>query len=134
MRQLLSRPAALVVCAFALCLASCSSNNKGKIEGKWKNSSPISTLPAGVVTAEFKPDGTFTMSAGPIVLVTAKYKLGIGDYVTLSDVKTDGKTEKPGKVKVVINGDSMKWTEEKGTYEFTRDKGGDAASPAGEKK
>ena len=119
MRQLLARPVVLAVCVLAVSLASCSSKNKGKIEGKWKNTSTIEKIPPGVITAEFTPDGTFKMSAFGNDIMTAKYKLGMGDTVSFSDIQTkDG--SKPGRVKISIDGNKMTWTEAKSSYTFER--------------
>ena len=116
MRQLFSRPMLLVVCALALSLASCSSNNKGKIVGKWKATS--ATDGAGGAAAdmlnlvmEFTADGNavMTMSAGgkAETLLTAKYTLGTGDWVTLTAITPakDGKAKSKDKIK--ISGDTM---------------------------
>jgi len=127
MCQSFRRPLVLIVGALALCLASCSSNNKGKIEGKWKSTTEIEKIPAGNAFAEFKADGTLTITAGTDVILTAKYKLGTGDFVSLSDVAAGGKPDKSGKVKITISGDSMKWIEDKNNFEFVRDTGGTPA-------
>jgi hypothetical protein len=120
MRQMFARPMALVVCVLAISLASCSSKNKGKIEGKWKNTGGLEGAPAGMVMAEFRADGTFSMTALGMELLTAKYKLGMGDTVTFSDVQAKGSGQKPGRAKISINGNSMTWTEEKSSYTFER--------------
>jgi hypothetical protein len=122
----------IAVCGLALGLTSCSSNNEGKIAGKWKNSSAIGAVPAGLVTVEFASDNSFKMS-GPdgTVVQSGKFKLGNGDYVNFTDLNPpqDGKTK--ARVKISITNDTMTWTEDKGTYQFTRLKG--ESAPAGGK-
>lgn len=107
---------------FLLTLTSCKSNNEGKIVGKWKSSSTIKELPAGIVFFEFKADNTFVMTALGQQIMTASYKLRFGDSVELNNVtpKTpEGYTKI--RVKVKIDGDNLVWTEEGGTYSFVRD-------------
>lgn len=114
----LTRPLAfLTACTLALLCTACGSNNKGKIEGKWK----FVSLPSqdekskqdleqltqlGVyLYLDFKPDGMMTMALGadnPQVLDRmkmgvpnqkiswdARYKLLSGDKVELYDVKDE---------------------------------------------
>jgi len=102
----------LVLAGLALAAAGCSSNNKGKIEGKWKFvSAPaldatIKELePAkAYLYMEFKPDGTMSMGAessdpqfneimqkmastkGEKTVVSWKYKLLSGDGVEFYDL------------------------------------------------
>ena len=121
MRQLLARPMVLAVCVLAISLASCSSKNKGKIEGKWKNTGGLEGAPPGLLMAEFTADGSFKMTALGMEVLTAKYKLGMGDSVSFSDLQSKGNnTPKPGRVKISIVGDKMTWTEEKSTLTFER--------------
>jgi hypothetical protein len=131
MRQAFARPMALVVCVLAISLASCSSKNKGKIEGKWKNTGGLEGVPAGMVIAEFAADGTFKMTALGMELISAKYKLGMGDSVTFSDVQAKGSGQKPGRAQIKIDGDNMTWKEDKASYTFTRLKDEKPAAPAG---
>lgn len=111
----------VIACVLALTCTACSSNNEGKIQGKWKSTGTVEGAPPGTVTAEFKTDGTFQMSALGMSVLTAKYKLGSGDYVNFSDVQSN-KPEKNARVKITIAGENMTWVEEKATYQFTRDK------------
>jgi outer membrane protein assembly factor BamE (lipoprotein component of BamABCDE complex) len=110
-----------IVCFIALACSACSSNNEGKIQGKWKSTGTVEGAPPGTVTAEFKTDGTFVMAALGMPVLTANYKLGSGDYVNFSNVKSD-KSEKNARVKITIAGDNMTWVEEKATYQFAKDK------------
>ena len=96
-----------IVCLFALACTSCSSNNTGKIVGKWKASSADLGVPADVtVIYEFTADGRFTIG-GPGGSIGGKYSLGMGDNVSLSDINPpiDGKTK--SREKIVIAGDVM---------------------------
>lgn len=152
-----SRTLALVALfGLALAAAGCGSNNKGKIEGRWK----IVSLPEKVqkgkndmaemakmglyVYMEFRPDGTATFGVGadkqemmdlikmaaPNQKVTwdAKYKLRSGDGVELYDLPKDIQSGGGGlfgnkdraRVKVKINGNEMKMTDEDGTATLTK--------------
>lgn len=124
-------PMTVLVCVLAVSLASCSSKNKGKIEGKWKNTGGLEGIPAGIVMVEFGTDGTFKMTAPGVELITAKYKLGMGDSVNFTDVQAKGNGEKPGRAQIKIDGDNMTWKEAKTSYTFTRVKDEKPAAPGG---
>ena len=130
------RPLALgVVCGVVLLCGACKSNNEGKIVGKWKAVSSTDannqteTLPPGTdLFFEFTQDGRFlayAMQGGTRHDVgSAKYSLGSGDWLTLTDLNPpqDGKTK--SREKVGITGDTMTIQGEKGkTMTFTRVKG-----------
>lgn len=111
-----SRPLALALLAgLALIATGCSSNNKGKIEGKWKVTSGSGAVegagPDAGTFFEFTADGQFRIyaSAGPVQMDAAKgkYSLGSGDTVNLTDLSPaiDGKTK--SREKITINGDTM---------------------------
>jgi uncharacterized protein (TIGR03066 family) len=113
----------LTICAVALCVTACSSNNKGKIVGKWKANvveKPGEAMPKGAeVVFEFTEDGRFTISVelgGQSLLKAAsgKYALGFGDTVTLTELSppVDGKTQ--SRERISINGDTMTIDSEKG--------------------
>jgi len=110
------------------------SSLKGKIEGLWENTEPIENVPAGLLLVEFNPDGTFAMKA-PFMgrtLITAKYALGEGEDVTLTDVK-DGKgqaqAKMEGNVKIKVDGDNMTWINDKVTYKLARPKAKSDSKP-----
>ncbi len=103
------RSAALALIAvLALVATGCSSNNKGKIVGKWAS-------PNGPVF-EFTADGRFVVTApGGVQIASARYSLGAGDNVTLSDLSPatkDGKTR--SRERIAISGDSMTITGSRG--------------------
>ena len=102
-------PVVVAVCGLALLLAGCSSNNKGKIEGKWKVVSMPKTdadlekvLAMGVaMVVEFRADNTLHFSfvaekpeaEAMAKLLTSQpgaqkmsgqYSLGSGDTVNFS--------------------------------------------------
>lgn len=120
----------LAVLLSLLLVGGCSSNNKGKIEGTtWING--VSTIkagqvPAGMITLEFRTDGTFSMIAkdptGKNVGGNGTYSVGYGDYVTLTfDKPLEG--QKTHRQKIVINGDNMQFIDSDGTtLNFTRKK------------
>lgn len=130
--------ALLVVSAVALAAAACGSNNKGKIEGKWKATS-IPDLPANVpagmvnMVMEFTPDGRMVTNMEMLgtkqEVMSANYSLGTGDWVNFTNMKPaqkDGKTK--SRDKVVINGDTMTFQDDKGkTLTFARMQPGDDA-------
>ena len=128
------RPLAFVLLASAaLFAAGCESNNKEKILGKWKLvESPGFNTPDGRMFVEmglyavvdFAPDGTMTISLesdnpGTMALLnrnapggktkfTAKYRLGFGDNVEITDIDKDLKQFiKPGRWVVTINAGYM---------------------------
>ena len=136
MQKLFTRPMVLVLCFVALSLASCSSSNKGKIVGKWKaNDIPETAkkgLPPGATIDlyfEFTADGRFIVS-GELGMfgtkeskevATGNYSLGMGNSVTIDNIKPplDGKTK--GREKISINGDTMTVDSENGQkLTFTR--------------
>src|SRR5688572_11470938 len=118
-------PAVVAVCGLALLLTGCGSNNKGKIEGKWKavNSTnakiqgelaPMAQLGA-YIYMEFKPGGAVEMGLGadkPEMLAllkasgkplsgTGTHTLGSGDEVTMSKLSGMGDgMSKGGKAKI----------------------------------
>jgi hypothetical protein len=126
----------VALAGFAVTLSGCGSNNKGKIEGKWKaNAVDLPGIPskdkeglskfppdAAYVMMEFTADGrmigTMNLKQGESVnsqeVMSAKYSLGSGDWVNFTDMKPaqDGKTK--SKDKIVINGDTMTIQTEKG--------------------
>ena len=139
--QRLRRPAAFCVFAIALVLSSCSSNNKGKIEGKWKmvsgskqdaNMEQLKGM--GVTMAfEFKPDGTFGVDLVPLddkpeskaaammastglkgKEFTGKYTLASGDKVNFSGAK-DMFNGKAATSNISITGDAMTMKDPDGT-------------------
>jgi hypothetical protein len=120
-----SRKIALAVLfGFALAAAGCGSNNKGKIEGKWKIVSMPEKAQGGknefaemaklgiYVYMEFRPDGTATFGVGadkPEMMDLMakgaggkklswdlKYKLLSGDGVEFYDLPKDLQTEGGG--------------------------------------
>jgi len=115
-----------VIGILALACSACSSNNEGKIVGKWKNSAQHEGLPPGSVFFEFTADGKVIMTVLGMQALTAKYKLGTGDYLTLSDVNvqvpTADKSERGGRIKVTIKGDNLTWVEKGTTIQMVRDK------------
>lgn len=101
-----SRGFALLVLALALAAAGCSSNNKGKIVGKWETG-------GGKLVFEFTDDGRFIASG--VVSATGNYSLGSGDWVFLRNISPPLKNNQTkSKDKIVINGDTMTIDSEKG--------------------
>ncbi len=134
-------PAVVAVCGLALLLSGCGSNNKGKIEGKWKmisssqKNADFDQLQAvGVTMAfDFKADGTFAVEFVPLddkpeskmaaqiagtglagKEVSGKYTLAGGDKVNFSGAKDIFKG-KAATSNVTINGDSMTMKDPDGT-------------------
>lgn|GEM_PF-2099390 len=116
----------------ALTLTSCSSNNDGKIVGRWKivessnMTEEVETLNKAKIYKyfEFTADGKVTTGAASddfqlfnklaegLKPVVGKYSLGSGNTVTLSDfTKPDGTVAVEGvnkaKPEIIIVGDSM---------------------------
>lgn len=115
----------VALAAVALFAAGCSSNNKGKIEGKWRITAPPDKdasakqgfdmmAAAGIyMYMEFKPDGTFYLGfdsdkPGALDLIKgnlpggktafpAKYKLMSGNKVQIYDLSADAKQLMGGK-------------------------------------
>jgi hypothetical protein len=143
------RFAFLVLAGFALVAAGCGSNNKGKIEGKWKlvsapgmEEKDVKMLDAfgAYVYFEFTPDGKVNVGADfkdpqmkeamaksdQKMGASGTYKLLSGDDVEfsgLNDKKTSGGLFGGGdksKVKVKIEGDNMTITGSDGTGKFVR--------------
>jgi len=109
----------VALAAVALFAAGCSSNNKGKIEGKWKVTAPPDKDAKAAegfkelgergiyMYMEFKPDGTFYLGFGadnPGALAMlkmgmpggklefpAKYRLKSGNKVEIYDLSADAK-------------------------------------------
>jgi hypothetical protein len=118
----------VLIASLVLLAAGCSSNNKGKIVGRWKATSfpglssqdaaTLNQLGEGNVyvilefTADGKMVGTATIKAfGQTInkeVMHADYSLGYGDWVHTSNMSPplkNGMTK--GKDKVVITGDTM---------------------------
>lgn len=123
----------VVLAGLALVAAGCGSNNKGKIVGKWKADSVGDGDPKMAQLGddmglffEFSADGKFNASVSILGTTkevgSAKYSLGSGDWVNLTDInppQQDGKTQ--SKEKVTINGDKMTILGENNkTMTFTR--------------
>lgn len=130
-----SRRIAFGLFATALVAAGCSSNNTGKIVGKWKASIAELGLHAppnvqGYGVLEFTADNKYILTAhidqgGGMqtrTAQTATYKLGWGDTVNLTDISPplpDKKTRSRETIK--IDGDRMTVTMKEGkTATFTR--------------
>jgi hypothetical protein len=107
----------LVVFLLVFTACGCPSNNKGKIEGtKWISEAATVkgvTLPAGMLSLEFKKDGTLRASARGRT-VTGNYSLGWGDFVTLNfdQPLVTGKTHRET---IVIKGNRMTMSDPDGT-------------------
>jgi len=108
----------LAVCALALTATACSSNNKGKIEGKWKFVSgpgidqQAKTLESAkaYLFFDFRPDGTVAIgveSSDPAMqkllvggtektTMSCKYKLLSGDGVEFYDMPKEMQDGKGG--------------------------------------
>ena len=142
------RTSALAALALAAALlVGCESNNKGKIEGKWKVVSGTGSSSGeyeknakeGVfLYFEFRPDGTFALGQwiemgeekkgiGKEVL-TAKYKLKSGDTVELTNLPKElqGKGGSPfgnrdrARMKITISGNDMTASDDSGTMKLTK--------------
>lgn len=140
----LRRIAPLVLLACAGLVAGCSSNNKGKIEGRWKfvsvpgvDEKMVQQLAAEKVYlfVDFSPNGTMTLGAasedkdvqqrlnqsGEKVTMSCKYKLLSGDDVEFYDLPKEMQ-EKGGlfgskdraRTKVKVTGDTMTMTDPDG--------------------
>ena len=139
--QFVSRKFALVVLAvLALGASGCGSNNKGKIEGKWRIVSTPGEksveLGEGPIYMyyEFLPDGTTNLGIAatdakeaPVVLTSGKYKLLTGDDVEFSGMSEEGAKKgglfgkgNKGRLRVKIDGDNMTITGSDGTMKLTR--------------
>lgn len=139
----LRTPAVAVVCSVALLLSSCGgpSNNKGKIDGRWKMVSASKQDPnmaalkqAGVAMGfEYKPDGTFSVffvednNTPQAKLATqlannelkgkdfsGQYTLASGDRVNYTGAK-DMFNGKKATSNVTISGDNMTMKDPDGT-------------------
>ncbi len=136
----------LVLASATLFATGCSSNNKGKIEGKWKLvSAPgldpsIKVLEMGkaYIYFEFKPDGTVEsgpaiegdekneelLKAGESTKKTGNYKLKAGNKVEFTgpEDKGGGFFGKSGKeyFEVAIDGDTMTITGSDGNMKLVR--------------
>jgi hypothetical protein len=107
----------LFVVMLVLCLAGCSSDNKGKIEGtKWASQATTvkgTTLPAGALRFEFGTDGKMKYHIGPQTL-TGTYSLGTGSSVTFTlDQAIEGR--KTHLQKITISGKQMTMKDTDGT-------------------
>jgi len=139
------RLAFLALAGLALA-AGCSSNNKGKIEGKWK----VVALPEKAEAKakedfeqmaklgtfayfEFKADGDVAFGSGKAgetqeLGSVGKYKLGSGDTVDISAVPKEMQKGGGGlfgqkdqaRINVKITGDDMDLTQEQGTMKLKR--------------
>lgn len=124
-------PVLFVACA-ALFLTGCSSNNKGKIVGKWKSTNLPDTAGKDKETLklaeevalifEFTEGGKMTGTASITMfgqtqtkqVMSADYSLGSGDWVFFSNIQSDKSGLKKSRDKIVINGDTMTIDTEKG--------------------
>ncbi len=120
----------LAAVTLALAAAGCSSNNTGKIVGRWR--ADITDAPIGPadVVWEFTEDGNFSVSsvvlgpAGPHArkVASGRYMLGMSDNVAFTnlDPPLDGKTR--SSERIVIDGDTMTvgGRGKDRTYRFTR--------------
>lgn len=134
MRSTVRLTATLAVAVIALAFTGCSSNNTGKIVGKWKmvsgSSSELETLKKmGLTMAwEFKADGTFATSvvslnddkgggtglADTSKMPRGKYNLGFGNTVNFTDDTATGK-DKRMTTNITIDGDNMTMKDPDGT-------------------
>lgn len=136
----------VALAGLAVIATGCSSNNKGKIEGKWKVVSgpgfePTFKLLESIKAAwiiEFKPDGTLVSAyeasdpgtkdaiakQAETAAKTGKYALKAGDKVEFSgpDDKGGGFFGKSGKeyFNVSIDGDTMTITASDGNMKLIR--------------
>ena len=137
----LRRFAPVLLLACVGLIAGCGSNNKGKIEGKWKLESypgmedfeKVSKETGMILYFEFEPNGTFALgfdSENKQILdlikaktgstrFTAKYKLLMGDGIELYDFSpgpmSDAfKGQKIARSNIKINGDKMTMTDPDG--------------------
>jgi len=115
-----------MACVAVLCLsmAACSSNNQGKIEGKWQATDAPGGLPPGAsLVLEFTKDGKMimTMSQGMRHQeLRGTYKLKSGDTVEMNfDQEFAGR--KSHSETITIKGDEMTMTDSDGkTGKFKR--------------
>jgi hypothetical protein len=113
----------LAFAVLALFAAGCSSNNKGKIVGKWQ----AKGVP---LVFEFTADGKFSATALGSTITQGRYSLGAGDTVNLSDLSPalEGKTR--SREKITINGDTMTVAGNK-SADMTFTRMGSTAAPEG---
>jgi hypothetical protein len=129
----------------ALLAAGCGSNNKDKILGKWKLvDSPgyhtaegrAATQMGLYVVVDFMPDGKMSVSvesdmpgtaerlsqaAGIKTRFDARYKLGFGDNIEITDIDKAARTFlKPGRWVVTINGGYMSAQTADGVEKYER--------------
>jgi hypothetical protein len=106
----------LVVSLSLLVVPGCSSNNSGKIVGKWSSeASKVKgiNLPEGALQLEFRQDGGLVYRAGPATF-EGTYSLGSGDTVTFH-LKQELQGKKDHSEKIVISGDKLTMTDADGT-------------------
>jgi hypothetical protein len=114
----LVRPAPVAVLCFAFAALGCGSNNKGKIEGKWKavtfegqeNDMKEMETVGAYLYFDFQPDGSLTLGLdstnkefkalmekmGQKVSWTCKYRLLSGDDVEMYDLPKEMQSGKSG--------------------------------------
>lgn len=114
----------LAVLAVLAGVTGCKSDNEGKIVGKWRVNEGMSGMkmpPPGasvVLIYEFTADNRLEVSATismmgqqveKKVVTTARYKLGAGDTVNLTDISPpiEGKSSSREKVTIKDNGNTM---------------------------
>ena len=123
----------LAAVTLALVAAGCSSNNTGKIVGRWR--ADIADVPIGPdgptdVVWEFTEDGTFTVSRvisgrePPITerVASGRYMLGLNDNVSFTNLDPPLEGKSRSSERVVVNGDTMTvgGRGKDRTYKFTR--------------
>jgi hypothetical protein len=105
-------PCFFMCAGLLLLLPACQSRDAGKLLGRWQVVSAPGV--SGNVTEiwEFKPDGTFTLSAGadgrvPAVIFNGQYRLDFTNHLHMDHLNkpVDGKTAMG--THVTINGDAM---------------------------
>lgn len=118
--SVLTRGAAFVLVFAALAATGCSSNNTGKIVGKWKatNLDTPMPLPGGAEVAvvfEFTADNKFSAYGLATIAGNTKrfdqgsgtYRLGMGDTVYLENLNPPQNGKAKSRESVSINGDTM---------------------------
>ncbi len=106
------RVSRLAAVALVLLAVPACSSNRGKIVGKWEYTGGNSpSLPPGThMLLEFAADGTFTWAINSGLVsktISGKYKLGLGDHVTLSDLSPPLANRTEHTEKVTIRGDQL---------------------------
>jgi hypothetical protein len=106
----------LAVVCLLMTVPACTSNNKGKIVGKWR--SLDGQIPhGGTMTLEFTADGKVTIEASGVVSkrITGKYSLGMSDFVTFSDLSEPVAGRRTHGETVRINGSTLTMRDFDGT-------------------